>query len=72
MAAADYDALTRVPANHVPLTPLLFLLWDRDRVDRLFGVHLRIEIYTPAAQRVRMYSMFWAACSSVPTSPARS
>jgi len=25
MAAADYDALPRVPANHQPLTPLLFL-----------------------------------------------
>ena len=25
MAAADYDALPRVPANHVPLTPLLFV-----------------------------------------------
>jgi fatty-acyl-CoA synthase len=25
MAAADYDALPRVPANHIPLTPLLFM-----------------------------------------------
>ena len=25
MAAADYDALPRVAANHQPLTPLLFL-----------------------------------------------
>ncbi|PWS38351.1 acyl-CoA synthetase [Falsiroseomonas bella] len=25
MAAADYDALPRVPANHQPLTPLLFM-----------------------------------------------
>ena len=25
MAAADFDALPRLPANHQPLTPLLFL-----------------------------------------------
>ncbi|WP_372622398.1 acyl-CoA synthetase [Falsiroseomonas sp.] len=38
MAAADYDALPRVPANHQPLTPLLFL----ERTAQVFPDHTAV------------------------------
>ncbi len=38
MAAADYDALPRVPANHVPLTPLLFL----ERAGQVYPDHTAV------------------------------
>jgi uncharacterized protein YcaQ len=49
------SAVQRIPAPGTSLTVMLSpfdsLVWHRPRLERLFGLQLRIEAYTPAAQR---------------------
>jgi uncharacterized protein YcaQ len=53
-APAGFSVPRRVPASAL-LAPFDPLIWFRPRTERLFGMRYRIEIYTPAEQRVHGY-----------------
>ena len=53
-AVAGFSVPRRVQASAL-LAPFDPLIWFRPRTERLFGMRYRIEIYTPAEQRVHGY-----------------
>jgi len=53
--AARLEPLRPGPSRPVLLSPFDPLLWERERVERLFGFQLTIEIFLPAARRTYGY-----------------
>jgi uncharacterized protein YcaQ len=57
-ATAYLDAAARIPRRietAALLSPFDPVVWERTRALRMFGFHYRIEIYTPAPQRIYGY-----------------
>ena len=55
---AFLDPAARRPRRieaHALLSPFDNLIWFRERTERMFGVRVRLEIYTPAAKRTHGY-----------------
>jgi len=51
----DARALAIDPQRGALLSPFDNLIWMRDRTARMYGMHFRLEIYTPKENRVHGY-----------------
>ncbi len=54
----DTDVPTQRIQAHSLISPFDSLIWFRDRTERMFGMHYRIEIYVPEKKREYGYYVF--------------